>query len=613
MMRHLSGLLALAVPVLLLLSPRAAAQSSAAPTPAQAKAADRFRAFLAEDWTAWLKQYPELATEVGYPGLNSYWTDESPAGYDARVQHLHSSLKALQSIDRAALPASETLNYDLYRSVLEMAIEGLQYGFDPYPFASVVPGNRWMPINQMGGIQQGAASTLTDMPRARVSDYEDMLARLKALPTLADQTLAELQAGLAKGYTPPKITMRDVPAQFAGLVPADPLQSPLLAPFTQFPASIPSDDQARLIASAKSIYTASVAPAFEKIRAYLVSTYIPACRDSIAGTALPNGMAAYRYLIRWQTTTDLTPDQIHEIGLSEVKRIHAEMEKVTQSSGFQGSFPEFLQFLRTDPRFYYTRPEDLVDGYRVITKRIDPELAHEFGKLPRLTYGVTPIPDFKAPSQTTGYYQPGAPAAGRPGVYFVNTYKLNQRPKWEMEALSLHESVPGHHFQFALAQELENVPEFRKNLGYSAFSEGWALYSESLGEELGLYKDPYSKFGRLSYEMWRAIRLVVDTGMHSKGWTRQQAIDFFRDNSGKTDQDVTVEVDRYIVWPGQALAYKLGQLKIRELRTRAERELGPNFDVRTFHDTILEQGAVPLGILEQHFNSWLAAQKAVAH
>jgi prolyl oligopeptidase len=264
--------------------------------------------------------------------------------------------------------------------------------------------------------------------------------------------------------------------------------------------------------------------------------------------------------------------------------------------------------LRTDPQFFYEKPGDLVNGYRVITKEIDPQLAHEFGKLPRLTYGVVEIPAFTAPSQTTAYYQAGSPEAGRPGSYFVNTYNLKARPKWEMEALSLHESVPGHHLQIALAQEQEGVPEFRKHSGYTAFVEGWGLYAESLGPELGMYKDPYSKFGQLTYEMWRAVRLVVDTGMHSMGWTRQQAIDFFRENTSKTDQDITVEVDRYIVWPGQALAYKIGQMKIRELRTEAEKELGSKFNVRTFHDAVLEQGAVPLDLLQAHVEEWMKEQ-----
>jgi uncharacterized protein (DUF885 family) len=337
-------------------------------------------------------------------------------------------------------------------------------------------------------------------------------------------------------------------------------------------------------------------------------TYLPACRDSIAVTALPNGAASYAFHVRWQTTTDLTPRQIHQIGLGEVQRIRAEMDKVMASTGFKGSFHEFTEFLRNDPRFYFDRAQDLIDAYKIVAKSVDPELVHEFGKLPRNQYGVIPIPDFKAPSQTTAYYQPGAPAAGRPGYYFVNTYHLRARPKWEMEALSLHEAVPGHHLQLSLAQELDSVPEFRKHVGYSAFVEGWALYSESLGEELGLYKDPYSKFGQLSYEMWRAVRLVVDTGMHSMGWSREQAIQFFKDNTGKADQDITVEVDRYIVWPGQALAYKIGQLKIRELRTRAEMQRGGKFNVRTFHDAVLENGALPLSVLEPHVKAWLANQ-----
>jgi uncharacterized protein (DUF885 family) len=376
----------------------------------------------------------------------------------------------------------------------------------------------------------------------------------------------------------------------------------------EVPPEISEADRTRLIEGAKQIYMSGILPALQKLHDYVTLTYLPACRESIAATALPNGAAAYAFHVRWQTTTNLTPQQIHEIGLAEVKRIRAEMDKVIASTGFRGSFHDFTEFLRTDPSFYYDKPDDLVNGYRIIAKKIDPELAHLFGELPRLPYGVCVIPEFKAPSQTTAYYQPGAPRAGRPGCYFVNTYNLHARPKWEMEALTLHEAVPGHHLQISLAQELENVPEFRKHVGYSAFVEGWALYSESLGEDAGLYKDPYSKFGQLSYEMWRAVRLVVDTGMHSMGWTRDQAIQFFKDNTGKTDQDITVEVDRYIVWPGQALAYKIGQLKIRELRTEAEKKLGAKFDVRKFHDAVLENGALPLNVLETRIKQWMNEQ-----
>ena len=576
----------------------------------QQDAAQKLRKFLDEDWKLWMEQYPEMATSVGYPGQNARWTDDSPAGIDARKKHLNDSLATLKKISRDTLPAGEQLNYDLYRELLETAEEGLSYGDDPMPFRSVVPRNLWVPINQMEGIQQSAAETLENTPHRTPAEYDVILARLLALPAAVDQQIALLQKGLAAGYTPPKIALRDLPKQIEDLIAGKPAKSPLLQPFTEFPADFPPNERARLTEKVQKIYWSAVLPAFQRLHDYIAKTYLPACRENIAATAVPDGAGAYTFHVRWQTTTNLTPKQIHEIGLSEVKRIRAEMDKVIAAAEFKGSFHEFTEFLRTEPRFYYEKPDDLVNGYRIIVKKIDPELAHLFGKLPRLTYGVCPIPDFKAPSQTTAYYQPGAPSAGRPGCYFVNTYNLAARPKWEMEALSLHEAVPGHHLQLSLAQEMEGQPEFRRHVGYSAYVEGWALYSESLGEELGLYKDPYSKFGQLSYEMWRAIRLVVDTGMHSMGWTREQAIQFFKENTGKADQDITVEVDRYIVWPGQALAYKLGQLKIRELRTEAKRRLGAKFDERKFHDAVLDDGAVPLNVLETHLKHWIELQAA---
>jgi len=596
------GMLTMPMPV--------AAQSAPSPSNAAAAEKGKLRAYLDDDWKKWLAQLPELATTIGYPGHNREWTDDSPAGIEGRKKHLRDSLAELKTISRDALPEEERVNYDLYRALLETTEEGLHYGDDANPFSTVVPRNLWMPLNQMAGIQQHAPSTLANMPRRTVADYEDMLARLEALPRKVEQEVALLQDGLKRGYTPPKLMLRDVPKQIDGLIPATPLASPLLEPLNRFPEGFPEAERARLTARAGSIYNNSVLPAFQKLREYLVSAYIPACRESIAASALPNGAAAYAFHVRWETTTNLTPQQIHEIGLSEVQRIRREMDEVIAASGFKGSFSDFKEFLRTDPRFFYENAEDLVNGYRIITKKIDPELARLFGKLPRLPYGVCVIPEFKAPSQTTAYYETGSPAARRAGCYFVNTYNLRARPKWEMEALSLHEAVPGHHLQISLAQEQENVPEFRKHHGYSAFVEGWGLYAESLGGEIGSYQDPYSKFGQLSFEMWRAVRLVVDTGMHSMGWTRQQAIDYFRENTGKTDQDITVEVDRYIVWPGQALAYKLGQMKISELRAEAERRLGAKFDLSKFHDAVLEDGAVPLNVLEAHMKAWIAEQSA---
>jgi len=596
----------LAMPVVLL-AQGAANEKNGAESRSDNDAIRKFRGYLEEDWKRWMVEYPEQATAAGFPGQNRRWRDDSPAGIEVRKKHLHESAAALKAFSRDSLPRAEQINHDLYSDLLSTAEEGLQYSDDPLPFRNVVPQNLWMPINQMSGVQQEAADIISTMPNRSVADYEDILARLEALPVLVEQERALLAEGLKRGYSPPKLMLRDVPKQIADLLPADPLASALLEPFQTFPVEIPEHERTRLTNRAKEIYSARVTPAFQKLHDYIASSYLPACRESIAATALPKGAEAYAFHVRWQTTTNLTPQQIHEIGLSEVKRIRAEMDKIIASTNFKGTFHEFTEFLRNDPRFYFDKPDDLVNGYRIIAKKIDPELAHLFGKLPRLPYGVTPIPDFKAPSQTTAYYQAGAPSVGRPGYYFVNTYNLRARPKWEMEALSLHESVPGHHLQISLAQELENEPEFRKHTGYSAFVEGWALYCESLGEELGMYKDPYSKFGQLSYEMWRAVRLVVDTGMHAQGWTREQAIQFFKDNTGKTDQDITVEVDRYIVWPGQALAYKLGQLKIRELRMQAEKRQGAKFNVRAFHDAVLENGALPLNVLNAHMENWMAA------
>jgi uncharacterized protein (DUF885 family) len=451
--------------------------------------------------------------------------------------------------------------------------------------------------------------TIGAMPARTVKDYTDIIARLRALPTVVDQTIALLDSGLKLGVTPPRITLRDVPTQVKDLVPEDPLKSALLAPFTSFPAGIAESDRARLRADAVRAYNEQDRPAFQRLQAYLTNTYIPRSRETIGMSALPDGAAWYAYNVKVQTTTTRTPREIHELGLSEVKRIRTQMDSLIRSTGFTGDFAAFTHMLRTDPKFFYTDSASLVRAYRDITKRIDPELPKLFGRLPRLPYGVSTIPSYSAPSQTTAYYQAGSPEAHRAGQYFVNTYKLDTRPTWEMEVLTSHEAVPGHHLQVAITEELEGIPEFRRYGGYTAFVEGWALYSESLGPELGLEKDPYSKFGQLTYEMWRAIRLVIDTGIHTFGWTRQQAIDYFTANSAKTAQDITVEVDRYIVWPAQALAYKSGELEIKSLRKYAEQELGPKFDIRAFHDQVLSQGGLPLDILDTRIRGWVGDLK----
>jgi len=589
-------------------APRAERDRSSARSASEVQ---RLRQFLSEEWKRWMTEYPEVATEVGYPGQNRRWTGFSPAAIEQRNQHPRNSLKTLLTIDRLKLPPAEQLNYDLYRKLLESAVEGEKYHFDPLPFGLDTPRNLWMPVNQREGVQLDIERVINLMPTERVGDYEDIVARLEGVPVLVDQTIALMQQGLRNGWTPPKITLRDVPKQVEDQIVTNTMASPLLRAFRNFPASIPeAAERDRLIRQAVTAYRGKVAPAFRKLHDFLKETYMPACRETIAATALPDGAAAYAYLVRWHTTTSLTPQQIHEIGLAEVKRIRAEMDQVIAETGFQGTFPEFSAFLRKDSRFYFDDAASLVSAYRDIAKRADPALARLFGKLPRLPYGVIPIPAFKAPTETTAYYEAGSPAAGRPGWYYVNTYDLKSRPKWEMEALSMHEAVPGHHLQIALAQELEDVPEFRKHIGYTAFVEGWGLYSESLGGEMGFYTDPYSKFGQLTYEMWRAIRLVVDTGMHTMGWSREQAIRFFLENASKTEHDIVVEVDRYIVWPGQALAYKIGELKLKELRAYATRELSERFQIRAFHDALHAQGAQPLDVLESRMKAWVAAQKA---
>jgi uncharacterized protein (DUF885 family) len=549
------------------------------------------------DWEHSMQESPEFATEVGYPGQNARWSDQSLEAIARRQRELNSPLKVLDSIERGKLSPADQLNYDLFRKNIADAIEGTRFKAD------------YMPITQLNGVQQGLAETLEISPRATVKDYEDILARLNGVPKVVEQNIVLLKKGLETGITPPRITLRDVPQQIQSQMASEPEKNEMLKAFFEFPPELEENQRTRLREEAARALREKIVPAFTSLHDFFVETYLPGTRETIAMSALPDGAAWYAYNARMSTTTSLTPKEIHELGLSEVARIRKEMDAVIAKSGFKGNFAEFSKFVRSSPQFYYTNGESLLSGYRDIAKRIDPELARLFGKLPRLPYGVKAVPAYAEKSQTTAYYQPGSVRAGRPGWFYANTYALDTRPKWEMEALTCHEAVPGHHLQISLAQELENVPEFRKHLGYTAFVEGWGLYSEGLGQEMGLYADPYMKYGELTYEMWRAIRLVVDTGIHSMGWSRQQAIDYFLANASKTEHDVTVEVDRYIVWPGQALAYKIGQLKFRDLRAYATRQLGDKFDVRQFHDQVLASGAVPLDILERRVKEWAAGKK----
>ena len=563
-----------------------------------------FKARLDEEWKYWMEQYPETATLLGYPGQNARWTDYSQAAIDARSAYLKESLEGVRSLNRAHLDPRDQLNYDLYLDLLQTAVDGLRFHNDAMPVRFVTAANLMMPVNQMGGVQQDVPRIIGAMPTTTRQDYENIIGRLQGIGPLVDQTIRLMERGIAAGLTPAAVVMRNVPDQAAAQIVSEPARSPLLEAFRRFPAAIPEAERADLTRRATDAYVRVARPAFEKLRDFLGQRYLPACRQATAASALPDGAALYAYNVKWHTTTSLSPQQIHEIGLAEVKRIRAAMDQVIAASGFKGSYEEFVRFLRTDQRFYFTDADALVSAYRDIAKRADPELAPLFGRLPQSPYGVKVVPEAAAPSQTTAYYEPGAFNVGRPGYMFANTYKLEMRPTWEMEALTLHEAVPGHHLQISLAQEMDGLPEFRKNTSYTAYVEGWGLYAESLGEEMGFYKDPYSKFGQLTYEMWRAVRLVVDTGLHSMNWTRQQAIDFFMANAAKTEQDIIVEVDRYIAWPGQALGYKLGQMKIQELRAVAAKQLGERFDLRKFHDLVLSEGAVPLDVLESRVRAW---------
>ena len=549
-------------------------------------------------WDFYIQSSPEFATYLGVPGLNHKWSDFSFESIEFGRQVSRKILAALESIDRAKLVPAEQVNYDLALRRVRQGLEGEKFH------------GEYLAINQLGGVQQNVPQLLSIMPAGNVKDYENIIARMRGLPTVIDQTIALLQKGLEEGVTPPRVTLRDIPGQVQSLLVDDPMKSPMLRAFQKFPATVSAAEQERLKREAVQAFNDQVVPSFRKLHGFLANTYVPAARDSIAMSDLPNGKAWYAFNAKSSTTTDLTPEQIHQIGLAEVARIRKQMDELIASTGFKGSFEDFLKFLRTDPQFYYDKPEDLLAGYRDISKRIDPGLVKLFGKLPRLPYGVIPIPAYAEKSQTTAYYEQGSLEAARPGYFNANTYDLKSRPKWEMEALTLHEAVPGHHLQLSLAAEQEGVPQWRRYDNYTAYVEGWGLYAESLGEDLGLYKDPYSRFGQLTYEMWRAVRLVVDTGLHAKGWTRQQAIDYFKANAAKTEHDIVVEVDRYIVSPGQALAYKIGELKIKELRAFAQKELGDKFDVRVFHDQVLGRGSVPLDLLEKNIRTWVAEAKA---
>ena len=570
------------------------------PGPAQ-DAHRRLHALFEREWERSLQESPESASYQGDTRFDDRWSDLSLGAIGKSEAADRQALQDLHAIPRAALSEADQLHYDTFEWQQQLAVS--RQRFREY----------LQPISHQGGVQtaDGIAQT---MPFASVAHYRNYLARLAGVPALVAQTMVLLQEGLKAGHLPPRVLMQRVPAQLAAQVVTDATQSPFYAPFKRMPAGMAASDQAALTAQAVILIQDQVVPAYRRLQSYFLADYLPRTRSSIAVSALPDGAAYYELLVRSYTTTELSAQAIHDTGLQEVARLKAAMQALKDKTGFTGPMPAFFDFLRTDPRFFAKTPADLLQAYRAVAKRIDPELVKISKSLPRLPYGVRGIPDNIAPDTTTAYYQGGSAdgphTQARPGYYYVNLYKPETRPSWEMMALTLHEAVPGHHFQFARALELPDMPMFRKTAYFVAYGEGWALYAEQLGHDMGLYGDPYEHFGQLTYEMWRAVRLVVDTGMHAFGWSRERALAYFAEHTAKTEQDIVNEIDRYIGTPGQALAYKIGQLRISALRAQAEQKLGPRFDLRDFNDAVLATGSVPLAALEKRMAAWTAGQAA---
>ena len=553
---------------------------------------------LDEEWEWRLRENPLFATTVGDHRYDDRLPGESIDDETRRSRDTQRFLDALGTIDRAQLPAASQVNLDMLRAELEDRLASFR--FREY----------LVPINADSGFHSSFALVPQSLRLAGPKDYDNYLARLRAFPRYMDEHIARMREGLRAGITVPQVALAGADTAVAPLMPSDPTQSPLYAPFRAMPPAMAAAERTRLEAAGRAVIAEAVTPAYARFREFMAREYIPGARTSIAASALPEGAAYYQHLVKRFTTLPLTADQVHETGLAQVAEIRAEMERVMRKTGFTGDFAAFLAMLRSDPRFYPKSGEQLLREGAWIAKRMDAKLPTLFGRLPRQPYGVAPVPEYLAPKYTAGRYNGNPPEGTEPGYYWLNTYALETRPLYNLEALTLHEAVPGHHLQIALANEAQDVPKFRKYSYISAFGEGWGLYSEWLGLEAGFYTDPYSDFGRLTYAMWRAARLVVDTGMHVKGWTRQQSIDYLASNTALSLHECTTETDRYISWPGQAVSYKIGELKIRELRARAEKALGPAFDRRAFHDAVLANGSVPLPVLEQQIDAFIEAASA---
>lgn len=558
----------------------------------------KLKRFLEVQWTYLMNEFPEWATAVGFPGQDERWTDYSLKAIERRRFELKCQRRYLRSIDRRSLSATDRTSYDLALYRIDIGIEA-----DTFDDA-------FMPVNHLEGFHIDIVHTLNEMPSENLAGYENVLKRLERIPELEAQTVALMREGLRRRVTPVKEFLEKINEQVTSLTVEPVENGPLFQKFKDINPSIANDEKLRLQNQASKIIKERVYPALKEFSKFLHADYIPNARTFIAFEKMPNGKAWYKHLVKRQTTTDLSPDILHQIGLREVERITNEMNKIREQVSFKGDLKAFNEFLLKDRRFQFDNEQDLLSGYRDIAKRIDPELPRLFRTLPRLTYGIRPIEAFRAASAPGAQYNSGSAEAGRPGWFMANTSDLPSRPKWDMETLTLHEAVPGHHLQITIAQELKDLPPFRRFGGFTAFSEGWALYAESLGSELGLFKDPYSRYGNLSAEMMRAVRLVLDTGLHTQGWSQAKALAYYRSQMPITDVDSENEVNRYITWPGQALAYKVGQLKIQQLRQESQKVLGQNFDIREFHDVVLGNGSVPMSLLEKNIREWLKTKKS---
>lgn len=567
-------------------------------TAAQAAPADDLKNVITEHWRWWLSVNPVSATALGVRDYDDRIADISLAAKDRDAKAAEAFLARLNAIPDAGLAPADRTNKGVLARMLAEDIEANRYG------------QRLMLFSTYDGWHQGFAGMANNLPFRNRADYESYLKRLALYPKLNGDGIAISREALTKGFVQPCVALGGFEKTILGAVAGAPQETRFYAPFKNArPADVSEADWKAMQARAAGLIRDVLTPEYRKFHDFYTKEYQPKCAKTIGASALPEGAGYYAFRARSHTTTDLSPDQIHRIGLDEVARIRARMDKVAKDAGY-ASRAAMIAKLRTDPRYYAKTPDELMAAASQMAKIIDGKMPQYYGTLPRLPYGLKQIPRETAETTTTAYYNPGSPESGISGFYYVNTSKLPQRPLWELPALTVHEAVPGHHHQIALQQELP-LPDFRKHAaGFTAFVEGWGLYSEYVGEEMGIYDTPEKMMGRLSYEMWRACRLVVDTGMHAKGWSKPQAIAFMTDNSALSAANIEAEVNRYISWPGQALGYKIGEIKIRELRGRAEKALGTTFDIRRFHDAVLLQGAVPLEVLERQIEDWIANEKS---